>query len=647
MKRFFLLLALPLIFAACEPDPVVPDEPNDPGNTETPVDPEDPEDPEGPEDPENPGGPEEPETPVYDFEYEMAASMRLPSAEYELPEHYFALAFVDDAENVEFGLVLVGNEGDTVLQAGEYTSEAGNCLAEVCELCVYDVDQYTEFKAGVATVTLDGENYGFDVVLTSTDDKVYHITYEGVVLDMEQEPVSPSQPEVFSPVKVVADYWSSGNFCLQLYVDNSYYHELDMYDFASPNDNYLTAGTYVFDSDDAGDLVIGGWSIFGLPNDQSTYIIDAEMTVVYNDAGETTLVGYIKSDMGHHLNINWTGVVEGFNLGNSGGGEVPEGDIVLEATHLVGEYYEPNPSWGVYTHNYYILLANVETDGDSLEPNSICCYLDLYSDEVNETLTIPNGVYEFDPYDTYETGTAGAYYTTFYVTDADKNLTWLYPVSGEIVVSDGKIEAEFLLEDGRNAYVTYEGNLSLQQHVADEEYYYTTLTGDYEVNITGASIYVEYYGDYYGVGSDLYYVQIFENSTTKSGGYLCLELLTDYYADNWYSVDYEALTSFSSDYNNKFVAGSLSGSSLSGTWYAELDGGYVGDVRAPFIEGTIDVEDNGGGVRTLTLNCYDDAGNNITGTVVGSYATSSSALAKSGAKKSMQIPTMKSFVFRK
>ena len=79
---------------------------------------------------------EEPE-PEYALDVELAAAMRIPSAELELADNYFALAFVDDAENTELGIVLKGAEDETILKAGDYTSEAETLLVDACELYVY------------------------------------------------------------------------------------------------------------------------------------------------------------------------------------------------------------------------------------------------------------------------------------------------------------------------------------------------------------------------------------------------------------------------------------------------------------------------------------------------------------------------------
>ena len=47
--------------------------------------------------------------------------------------------------------------------------------------------------------------------------------------------------------------------------------------------------------------------------DEKFYTFD----ITHNNDGTTTLEGYFESEYGNHLDLNWTGVIEGFDL-NSG-----------------------------------------------------------------------------------------------------------------------------------------------------------------------------------------------------------------------------------------------------------------------------------------------------------------------------------------
>jgi hypothetical protein len=179
---------------------------------------------------------------------------------------------------------------------------------EECVALFYETNEEYLFTDGTIIVTNDEDFYTFDITLTDEDGALHHYTYEGVVMDME-----PEESEVavaFTPVKVVAQLWEPANFLLKLYIDDVYYHELDMYDFVGSNSDYLAAGTYTTE-----DMTqnISSWSTFSLGNDRTSPIIDAEITLSHN-GNKTTIVGYIISEDGDHITIDWTGVVEGFNL---------------------------------------------------------------------------------------------------------------------------------------------------------------------------------------------------------------------------------------------------------------------------------------------------------------------------------------------
>ena len=229
---------------------------------------------------------------------ELVYAERLSCEELELPLNYFAIVFADDAETVELGLVLVGAEEDEVLMAGRY-----NVDTELSQL-YFDGGEYM-LTEGVAEVKVDGEEYDFDITVTADNGQAYRFVYVGEVVGMVQ--ASANEPVAFEPVRVKAERYMIGNFFLQLYIDGTRYHELDMYDEIHPNDDMLSAGTYTYAAE-----TISTWSVFSTGYDQTCALADAEITLVHNEDNTTTITGYIKSEEGDHITIDWTGVVEGF-----------------------------------------------------------------------------------------------------------------------------------------------------------------------------------------------------------------------------------------------------------------------------------------------------------------------------------------------
>ena len=246
------------------------------------------------------------ETPVEATE--LAAAMRIPSEELDLENNVFALAFVDDTESLELGIVLVGEEGTEILAAGTYNVDNEGLVAEECSLQIYSDEGLEEyfFEGGEVVVAVDGENYDFDITLTTTEGEEMNFSYSGVVVDMVPES-KPVEPVAFTPVAVKAEFYMIGNFFLQLYIDDTRYHELDMLDEVAPNEDYLSAGVYSYTAE-----TISPWSTFSTDNDQTCAFADAEITLVHNDDNTTTITGYIKSEEGDHITIDWSGAVEGF-----------------------------------------------------------------------------------------------------------------------------------------------------------------------------------------------------------------------------------------------------------------------------------------------------------------------------------------------
>lgn len=576
----------------------------------------------------------------YAMDVEMAGACRVASAEFGKADNYFFLAFADDAENIELGIVLVGAEGETILQAGEYKEENETLLIEECKVIVWEPAAAYEFESGLVKVEKDGENYSFDVLLLDVAEP-YHFTYEGVVLDME--PAEKPEAKTFNPVKVEAyraDSWDLGNFELDLYIDENNYHSLDMQDNINPNDKYLSEGNYTLDNGG-----ITSWSNFlwNIETGEGAYVTAADITLTHNEDGTTNIKGYFESEYGDHLDIDWTGVIDGFTFG----GETPEppvGDeFVFNAPYFAGEYYTPTEvGAGKDTYNYYFILSDVVVDGGYAVEGATYFYFDLYTTEFNESITIPNGVYTFDPTDSCDNMTAGAYYTYGFHKQDSETAIWYLPTSGTVTVSDNKIVAEFVLEDGRNATITYEGNISLGNEGGNEGGNgISTLEGDLELNETGWTHLAQYYGDYYTADTDNWFVEVLEDPHRGNGGYLLLDLLVDPSNDDWRGT-YSLLTDLS-DAKGKFVAGGVDEDDyMVGCWYAELADGDIGGAMAPIVDGTITITAGANGAMTIAYDCVDDNGNKITGSVTAdAYAGGYSAKALNAQAKKSQVSVKK------
>ena len=557
---------------------------------------------------------EEPK-PEYAMDVKLAAAQRYASSEFGLSDSHFALAFADDAENVELFLLLVGAEGETVLAAGDYSSNTDSLLAEECEVFVWEpAAQYT-FTEGVASVAVDGDTYTFDIELADEDALLYHFTYEGTVQDMV--PAEKPAPEAFVPVKVEAyraDTWDLGNFELDLYIDENNYHSLDMQDLVAPNDKYLTAGHYSME-----DGSVTSWSNFvhNIETGEGAYVVAAELDLTHNEDGTSTLKGYFESEYGKRLNIDWTGVIAGFDFSTGGDTPQPGETVEFTAQFFDGTYYGDG--------NYYIVVSDAVVTGSYGVDGGTYYYFDIYAGVETEDLSVPNGVYTFDKTNSYANGTfTEEYGYGFLLTDGVP--TWyLYDEGSKITVTDNKIVAELILTDGSKHIVTYEGSLSLAGDVLNE---------DIEVNGTGWDVMVGYYGQYYSDETDNYYIELFEDVESGNGGYFVLDLLADYVN----CVDHSGTFTGSESMGiNTFMSGYLEDGYLAGSWYAELEDGAATGLMAPLTEGTVTVTLNSDGTQTYTLDCLDDQGHKITGSVTASLYSEPIALS---ANKSKNLPKL-------
>ena len=306
---------------------------------------------------------------------ELAVAARIPSSELGLENNVFVLAFADDAESLELGIVLVGEEGTEVLAAGAYNVDNEGLVAEECALQVYTEEGLEEyfFESGEVVVAVDGENYDFDITLATTEGEELRFTYEGVVIDMVPE-VKPAEPVAFTPAAVKAELYEVGNFFLQLYIDDARYHELDMYDVVAPNEDYLSAGLYSYAAE-----TIGSWSTFNRGNDQTCGLAEAEITLAHNDDNTTTITGFIKSEEGDHITIDWTGVIEGMDLS---GGDDPENPT--DGTYFT--FVSANVCWmGQYGWQDFQIAFT--------DANGVVLTCDFYACTQAETNYLPDGEY--------------------------------------------------------------------------------------------------------------------------------------------------------------------------------------------------------------------------------------------------------------
>lgn len=281
-------------------------------------------------------------------------------------------------------------------------------------------------------------------------------------------------------------------------------------------------------------------------------------------------------------------------------------DAEFEAKFLEGTYFGKQYS---NNYNYFVIISDIgATTKGEVKSNGTYYFFDFYSKVAGneESPILPNGTYTFDANNTLGDLTFSNEGSWFQVQEDGKTVRAVSYKSATVVVENGTFEATIELTNGEHHYVTYEGDLTVAS-----DYIYTTFADNFKFTFDGAQITATNYGDIQGNGLQAWYIE-----AVKGDDLFMLEIFTT--NANSPAGYYAALTESDSNYENKFIPGIIS-DGMAGTWYAKLTNGTIkGDVMAPIVSGLVQVSVNGSSA-TIIFSSKDDAGNNIEGSVSGSY----------------------------
>ena len=617
-KLFYLLLALPLAFAACNETP-----------EETPT-PE-------PEPTEGVVFEAKSFTGNYDYEegdeagvyaivlsdngYTDDGGLRVNST-------YYAL--------IIYGAIAEGEVGSTVvLPAGEYTLDKSGAVGTISPYASFlckthddpdsnDDDEVAIFKELTLVVTAEGltftamiEDVKHTVTYTGSlevndlreAEEPENVSFEAAIFECDFEEGSGDAPANF--FVVLSDNGLKEDGSVKA---NSTYYCLDIYahNYDDMSDGFVTipAGEYTFDKLNtfAARTFSQMYSYYiqsgATENDVDDQYYD-EATLVVTSEG-ITLTALID---GKTHTVTYTGSLD---IAVEVEPEVEAVELGHAMANYMGDYYNPGVA-----DNFMVVLSDLGWDEDGWElPNAAYYILDLYTEIVDGELAIPYGTYALDMIDSCEPNTLSASSSRYILLD---NEGWdyvaeAYFVAGSVTVDANGIVAELEDFEGAIHKVAYKGTVTNIVDFSDEfgggggDEILSTLWEDWYCNFSDCSMEYTWYGDYYGVGYDNWLLYIFPNGEVGDG--LQLDLLSN--DVGLFELSGEYVISKSQE---KFTAypGYESGGYMEGSWYFNADFSQY----APLVDGDIYITNNGDTTFTIEVDAYDDAGNNIYGSWTG------------------------------
>lgn len=412
------------------------------------------------------------------------------------------------------------------------------------------------------------------------------------------------------------------------------YFVLDLYGpmFEGEGSVTLPVGTYNFDATDSMAMwTIGNeytaYSAFDesgncTTGEEGARFSEATLVVTESDVTLTAIINgdeYIVVFAGEADIVDYTAEVEPITM-----------DVDYAYAYYLGDEYAPGEA-----DNFYFFLSDLGLDEEGYEKANGNYYrFDIYTDIVDTTngIVMPDGEYVLDMTDSCTPGTFTNEYSVFYSMDeyAYDYADVAYYAEGHLVKEGNKITATVVIR-GAVHIISFEGDVVIYDSRTTEDdpeqpedpenpenptpgEGMSTLTGDIELDITNAAYALQYYGDYFSYDTDNWMLYIYEDTVTMNGAFIMLDFLSDPYADD-IAGTYTADDGDDSYAINTYFPGYVDGDDMYGVWYTEMVEGVDITALAPIADGEIKIE-CAGNTYTITFDCVDDKGNKITGTIV-------------------------------
>ena len=197
--------------------------------------------------------------------------------------------------------------------------------------------------------------------------------------------------------------------------------------------------------------------------------------------------------------------------------------------------------------------------------------------------------------------------------------------SGSMTITGGgdsyTVTCDLVTAEGCNVTASYTGSIALTDSSGETGDAVSTLTGDYTLDLDGATAEASFYGDYYGTGGGNWTISILP--TTGPDGLLIDLVAGEGSFDG--GITSGTYTAADDDYPapGEYLRGMVSSDGgLGGTIYVgDFDSeGYV-YAYAPAMSGNLDITNNGDGSYTLSFDFVDDQGYAWDGSWSGTIST--------------------------
>ena len=392
----------------------------------------------------------------------------------------------------------------------------------------------------------------------------------------------------------------------------------------------LPAGTYTLGEPDATEEMTFGidYSCVYLPGEDGRYLTDG--TLVVTVEGDTyTFDAVLTDETGATHHVTYTGPTE-YSYSPGGGGDEPTYNAIsepvdIEASLAVATY--ASDANDVMTVTFQFTDMDVDDEGYVIPPGAMFT-VEAYL-PYNEDGKLALGTYEVNnTYDEYSVSPGYDFYGytlgSYAVKYQDATTYEVgYVSAGSMSITGSRdfdlytIECDFTTIEGVSIKCRFEGNLTVSGMPLP---YYSTLTGDYTLNISGNPGVGYYYGDYYGTGGGNWMIDLAPSGT---GDGMQIDLVAE-------GLDFSAgiptgtYTASSYPYPGEYAAGYMDGYYLTGVWYYGYADDGAGDVyisnMAPATSGDLNITNNGNDSYTISFEFLDDNGNTWDGTWEGTLA---------------------------